>query len=400
MPKIFISYRRGDTRPYAAWLHEHLAGRFGRRNVFIDVLTITPGQEFPSAIETRIKSANVVIALIGTTWLDARTDAGELRLADPADYVRGEIAAALERRIRVIPVLVEGAAMPPRERLPSDLQALTSHQAVQIASGNFAEDSKKLITAIEGWRRYVRWSLAGLLIIAAVLLATSLTINTPLALQRLVTGQQLVVIMDSGLLVYGSAQQDAGKTNYDDIYDILHDMSGFKLDLRREPTFPTWRREHVVQQLDPDLIIVHASCFYSETTPSDFEGRLISFLREMKGTRARFLVYSRDSGIQPSLARLEAEDPRLRGRIVFFEVPGRSRAMFRDPTTARELKQYVMGLLKRRSLTVLFWIFIVGKPQEDVARPWTPSGFLSRATWRRAPTAEAGLGQSATAHRR
>jgi hypothetical protein len=65
----------------------------------------------------------VLLALIGKNWLHAADKDGRRRLDSPEDFVRLEIAAALRRDITVIPVLVQGAAMPGKEELPPDLQA-------------------------------------------------------------------------------------------------------------------------------------------------------------------------------------------------------------------------------------------------------------------------------------
>jgi hypothetical protein len=45
-------------------------------------------------------------------------------LDDPNDFVRIEIAAALQRNIPVIPILLEGATIPKAAELPEDLKEL------------------------------------------------------------------------------------------------------------------------------------------------------------------------------------------------------------------------------------------------------------------------------------
>lgn len=44
--RIFLSYRRDDTRGVAGRLFDRLAKRFGKANVFIDVVAIEPGRDF------------------------------------------------------------------------------------------------------------------------------------------------------------------------------------------------------------------------------------------------------------------------------------------------------------------------------------------------------------------
>jgi hypothetical protein len=49
---------------------------------------------------------------MGPNWLRATDASGKRRLDDEEDFVRMEIVAALERKIRVIPVIFGRAQMP------------------------------------------------------------------------------------------------------------------------------------------------------------------------------------------------------------------------------------------------------------------------------------------------
>jgi hypothetical protein len=67
-----------------------------------------------------VDSCAVPVALIGRQWLTLADQEGQRRLDNAGDYVRFEVHRALERGVRVIPVLVDGAK-PPRAdgtRLP------------------------------------------------------------------------------------------------------------------------------------------------------------------------------------------------------------------------------------------------------------------------------------------
>jgi hypothetical protein len=66
----------------------------------------------------------VLIAVIGQRWLNSSDEEGGRRIDHPEDSVRLEIATALKRNIRVIPVLVDGALMPRSSDLPDDLKLL------------------------------------------------------------------------------------------------------------------------------------------------------------------------------------------------------------------------------------------------------------------------------------
>jgi hypothetical protein len=54
--RIFISYRRSDTRHPAGRLSEHLENRFGPRSVFMDVDSIEPGQDFAQTVVDEVGS--------------------------------------------------------------------------------------------------------------------------------------------------------------------------------------------------------------------------------------------------------------------------------------------------------------------------------------------------------
>jgi hypothetical protein len=60
-----------------------------------------------------------------------------------------EIATALKRNIRVIPVLVDDASMPRPSDLPDDLKALVRRNAVEVSYTRFSADSERLIAALE-----------------------------------------------------------------------------------------------------------------------------------------------------------------------------------------------------------------------------------------------------------
>ncbi|HBX69167.1 MAG TPA: hypothetical protein DEH25_07245, partial [Chloroflexi bacterium] len=147
--KIFISYRRSDTEGYAGRIFDRLGAHFGRQNIFMDVDTIQPGENFVEAIESAVSSCDVLIALIGDEWLTITDEDGKRRLENPHDFVRVEITAALKRGIRVIPVLLAGTEMPKARELPNDLQLMTELNAPEIRHGSFDAGIEKLLQAIE-----------------------------------------------------------------------------------------------------------------------------------------------------------------------------------------------------------------------------------------------------------
>jgi hypothetical protein len=149
MTGIFICYRRQDSAPYAGRICDRLSGRFGKDAVFMDVDDIAPGTDFTRAIARTLDQARLLLALIGPAWLDAAGPDGGRRLDDPADYVRREIAHALNSGMRVVPLLVGRAVMPAEARLPPDLAPLARLNALEIGDARFEQDMAALIALIE-----------------------------------------------------------------------------------------------------------------------------------------------------------------------------------------------------------------------------------------------------------
>jgi hypothetical protein len=145
---IFISYRRDDSRHAAGRLVDRLAQTYDRDQLFMDVDAIEPGLDFLKVINEKVAACDVLLAVIGPTWLDARNQSGARRLDDPDDFVRLEIEAALKRDVRVIPVLVDGAEMPRAGELPERLQPIVRRNAVRLAHERFGADAESLVEAL------------------------------------------------------------------------------------------------------------------------------------------------------------------------------------------------------------------------------------------------------------
>jgi TonB family protein len=145
---IFINYRREDSSGHTGRLFDALSGHFAGR-LFMDVDTLEPGVDFVEAIEQAVGSCEVLIVVIGREWLTFKDAAGQRRLDDPADFVRLEVETALERKIRVIPVLVQGAQMPRAEELPPSLTRLARRNAIEISDARWAYDVDRLARTIQ-----------------------------------------------------------------------------------------------------------------------------------------------------------------------------------------------------------------------------------------------------------
>ena len=143
--KIFINYRREDSIGTAGRLHDRLAQAFGEKNLFMDVDSIPAGVDFVADLNSQLAACRVFLAIIGPSWLDAKDESGARRLDNPDDFVTIEIAAALARDIRVIPVLVDSARMPKVDKLPESIRPLVRRNAVEVRNSQFRRDAETLI---------------------------------------------------------------------------------------------------------------------------------------------------------------------------------------------------------------------------------------------------------------
>jgi hypothetical protein len=168
----------------------------------------------------------------------------------------------------------------------------------------------------------------------------------------------VVVLMDSPApdRVYDPATLKDRGTNADDLTHLLGDLP---ISLVKESTGSSWDREAEVVKVNPALIVVHRSCFY--TFPNDDSrvndlypyaaDKLLAFIGYLAAVnpRTRFLVYSRMSWADEAAAakwRAEAavRFPALAGRVETYPVP-LNRATFRDPLTGREIREIVERML-------------------------------------------------------
>ncbi len=145
---VFISYRREDSGGFAGRIYDRLTNRLGRESVFFDVDNIPPGMDFVDVLTERVGACDALVAVIGKRWISATDKNNQRRLDDPHDFVRIEIQAALERGVRVIPVLVEGAAMPKADDLPDSLKKLARRQGIEISHNRFDSDVERLTRAL------------------------------------------------------------------------------------------------------------------------------------------------------------------------------------------------------------------------------------------------------------
>ncbi len=146
---IFISYRRDESRHAAGRLADDLSQAFGAEHIFRDIEGIELGVEFAKSLEQALAACSVMLVLIGPQWLGMPDrKRGGRRLDQADDWIRQEIATALQRDVRVVPVLLEGTALPDATELPADIRSLVARQAMELSDVRWRGDLQRLVEAL------------------------------------------------------------------------------------------------------------------------------------------------------------------------------------------------------------------------------------------------------------
>ena len=148
--RVFISYRRSDCQPQANGLHDGLRHRLKTAHIFMDIDSIPPGADFEQHIRHEMEVCDVVLVLIGDNWLDPRPGSDIRRIDETDDFVRLEVESALASpRVRILPVLVEGAQMPRAADLPESIRRLARINAIELSDHRWTSDLERLTDLVE-----------------------------------------------------------------------------------------------------------------------------------------------------------------------------------------------------------------------------------------------------------
>jgi hypothetical protein len=145
---VFINYRGDDSQNTAALIDGKLTARFGSDRVFLDCRSVPVGSDFVGELLERVRTSSVLLVVIGPHWLSLTNEAGERRIDDPNDWVRREIVEAFSHRLRVIPVLLDGAQLPDETRLPDDIAGLSRRQYVPLRRRHIDIDLDDLVARL------------------------------------------------------------------------------------------------------------------------------------------------------------------------------------------------------------------------------------------------------------
>jgi hypothetical protein len=120
---IFVNYRKSDLGETAKLLSKRL--RDFDYSVYLDEEANRETEEFPDRIRNNLEKCDLVLALIGPRWMEAKDEIGTPRIQQGPDWVRREIRSGLDRKC-LFSVLVDGAKMPRPDDLPEDIRSLSS----------------------------------------------------------------------------------------------------------------------------------------------------------------------------------------------------------------------------------------------------------------------------------
>ena len=148
LSEIFINYRDDDDRFAALAVDDRLRTVFGDDNVFRDGRAPAGSEPFPPELWQRVSASRVVLPLIGKRWLTLRGGSGGRRIDEPRDFVRTGIEAALAVGKRVVPVLLNGAAMPSVLDLPPTLRGLAGRRGVRLGARTAGADLADLVQRV------------------------------------------------------------------------------------------------------------------------------------------------------------------------------------------------------------------------------------------------------------
>jgi hypothetical protein len=181
---VFICYRRDDAEGEARALHARLSQETDERNLFLDHDAIGAGDNWRTRIEETLSKVEAVLVVIGPHWLSSINT----RIANnEPDVVRSEIAACLDRRdVRVIPVVVKGAAMPSAESIPADIRALADRNAVEVRGSAWKDDTARLVKVLRkaralptSRRQWLARAAAGIVLVGIGVSLNALSVRVP-----------------------------------------------------------------------------------------------------------------------------------------------------------------------------------------------------------------------------
>ena len=146
---VAISYCRDDSAAITGRIFDRLVARYGADSVFRDVDNIPLGVDFREYINNMLAQTDITLVVVRQRWFRP-LPGRRRRIDDPADPVRVEVETALRNGMPVVPVLVEGGAMPNVDQLPDSLKEFVYRNGLEVDSGrDFNQHVERLIRSME-----------------------------------------------------------------------------------------------------------------------------------------------------------------------------------------------------------------------------------------------------------
>jgi hypothetical protein len=150
--KVFISYRRSDTRHVAGRVSDRLIAEFLAHTVFFVFDMIPVGVNFKQHISSAVHESAVMLVLIGEKWVNQRWKWRGI-WQGKEDYVQSEIELAFDSGLPIFPILVDGVSMPSKDELPQSIADIVFLNAATIRSGkDFRKDMDYVLNKIKSLR--------------------------------------------------------------------------------------------------------------------------------------------------------------------------------------------------------------------------------------------------------
>jgi hypothetical protein len=144
MSRFFISYRRRTNGWTIDYIYSRLTEHFGQTIIFLDKDKIPEGTLYEPYITSEIVNCMAILAIIDDSWLNEIS-----RLDTPRDFVRIELEQAMNGAIPIVPLLIDKARLPNREKLPKSLQSLVDRQCSNVRASDFDNDMARLIARLK-----------------------------------------------------------------------------------------------------------------------------------------------------------------------------------------------------------------------------------------------------------
>ena len=126
-----------------------------------------------------MRASDIVLAVIGEHWLTIDDEHGKRRLDQPQDFVRKELEYSIQRKMAIIPILIDSASMPHSDELPESLRVLATLQAAHLRDSDFRYDFERLFGVIKQYEERKR---------------ENITLSAPESPNDKITGEHLALI--------------------------------------------------------------------------------------------------------------------------------------------------------------------------------------------------------------